>query len=65
LLVVMAVAAIASRWIQPLLFEQSAIDIRVFLAVCLEMLLVAVLASAAPAWRAMHTDPSEALRADA
>jgi predicted permease len=61
----MAVAAVASRWIQPLLFQQSAIDIRVYLAVCLAMLLVAVLASAAPAWTAMHTDPGEALRADA
>jgi ABC-type antimicrobial peptide transport system permease subunit len=57
-------AAAASRWIQPLLFRQSATDPLVYGAVGATMLAVAVLASALPALRATRTDPGSALRAE-
>jgi predicted permease len=57
-------AAASGRWLQPLLFQQSAIDARVYAAVVAILLMVAVMASAAPAWRAMRSDPNEALRGE-
>jgi predicted permease len=53
---------VASRWIQPLLFGQSALDPRVFGLVAAVMLLVALVASALPALRAMRADARGALR---
>ena len=57
-------ALLASRWIEPLLFETSAVDPIVLLAVCLTLAAVAVSASGIPARRAARTDPNLALRAD-
>ena len=57
-------AAGASRWIQPLLFRQSATDPAVYAGVAAAMVLVALLASARPALRASRADPNAALRAE-
>jgi ABC-type lipoprotein release transport system permease subunit len=47
-----------------MLFAQSAKDPTVFVAVAIVLLVVAVVASARPAMRAMRVDPSEVLRSD-
>ena len=60
----LAAALIAARWMQPLLFEESARDPLVFSAVGLLIGIVALLASAAPALRATRADPNTALRSD-
>jgi ABC-type antimicrobial peptide transport system permease subunit len=57
-------ALIASRWVQPLLFEQSARDPLVFAVVGGLMLVVALAASASPARRAAGADPNAALRSE-
>ena len=57
-------AVAASRWVQPLLFRQSAIDPLLYGAVAAVMLLVAVGASASPAVHASQADPNAALRAE-
>jgi ABC-type antimicrobial peptide transport system permease subunit len=57
-------AVAASRWVQPLLFRQDAIDPLVYAAVAALMLLVAVGASASPAMHAANADPNRALRAE-
>jgi putative ABC transport system permease protein len=57
-------AALASRWIQPLLFRQSATDPLVYGGVSAMMLVVALAASALPAFRAARADPNLALRAE-
>jgi predicted permease len=59
-----AVALAAARWLQPLLFHQSARDPIIFGAVALIMVLVALAASAGPALRAANADPNTALRAE-
>lgn len=58
------VATAAGRWLQPLLFQQSARDPLVFAGVGLLMLAVALGASALPATRAARADPARALRAE-
>jgi ABC-type antimicrobial peptide transport system permease subunit len=58
------VAALTSRWIQPLLFRQSATDPLVYGAVAAAMIVVALAASALPAYRATRADPNSALRAE-
>jgi ABC-type antimicrobial peptide transport system permease subunit len=58
------IAALQSRWIQPLLFHQSVTDPFVLAGVGSAMVVVALAASAAPAWRAARADPSAALRAE-
>ena len=58
------VALVAARWIQPLLFDESARDPVVFAAVGIMLVLVAVVASAVPALRATRADPNLALRSD-
>jgi ABC-type antimicrobial peptide transport system permease subunit len=57
-------ALVAARWVQPLLFAQSATDVRVFGAVGTVLILVAVAASALPARRATRVDPNTVLRTD-
>jgi ABC-type antimicrobial peptide transport system permease subunit len=57
-------ALLAARWVQPLLFAQSATDVRVFAAVGAVLIVVAVAASALPARRATRLDPNAVLRAD-
>jgi predicted permease len=54
----------ASTWIQPLLFQQSARDARVYGFVAVTMLLVAFIASALPARRAAEADPNVVLRSE-
>jgi ABC-type antimicrobial peptide transport system permease subunit len=58
------VALFSSRFIQPLLFHQSATDSTIYLAVGTVMLIVALAASALPALRAARADPNTALRAE-
>jgi putative ABC transport system permease protein len=58
------VALAASRWVQPLLFQQSAKDPAIYVAVSGIMLVVALTAAAAPALRATRADPNTALRAE-
>jgi putative ABC transport system permease protein len=57
-------ALVASRWVEPLLFQQSARDPVVYAIVGGIMLLVALAASASPARRAAHADPNAALRSE-
>jgi hypothetical protein len=59
----LGVAWLAARWVQPLLFGESARDPVVFLGVGLAVSIVSVVASAEPALRATRADPSSALRA--
>ena len=59
-----AIALSGGRWLQPLLFRQSAADPVVFGAVSAVMVLVALVASAVPAVRASRADPITALRTE-
>jgi ABC-type antimicrobial peptide transport system permease subunit len=59
-----AIAVGASRWIEPLLFRQSATDPVVFAGVVVTMLGVAIVACLVPALRASRADPNTALRAE-
>ena len=60
----LVVALAQSRWIQPLLFHQSATDPWILACVAGTMLAVAIAAGVAPAWRAARADPNHALRAE-
>lgn len=51
-------------WIEPLLFQTSAFDLRVYLAVPAMMLATAVVAGLIPSVQATRIDPMEALRSD-
>ena len=57
-------ALAAGRFVEPLLFETSAREPLILAGVAVTLLVVAVLASALPAWRAARIEPSVALRAD-
>jgi predicted permease len=59
-----AIAFAAARWVQPLLFQQSAKDPLVFGAVGVLLAAVTLLASGLPALRATRADPNTVLRAD-
>jgi len=54
----------ASRWLEPLLFQQSPRDPVVYTAVGAVLVLVALAASGAPAVRASRADPNAALRSE-
>jgi putative ABC transport system permease protein len=54
----------AGHWVQPLLYQESAHDPLVFIAVAVILAVVAVAASAIPASRAVRVDPSIALRTE-
>jgi putative ABC transport system permease protein len=58
------IAVLAGRWIEPLLFEQSARDPVVFGSVALLLLAISAFATAAPALWASRVDPNVTLRAD-
>lgn len=59
-----AVALGVGRFIEPLLFETRADDPRLFAMIAGALVVVAVAASWAPAWRAARVDPNVALRAE-
>jgi putative ABC transport system permease protein len=54
----------AGRWIEPLLFDTSPRNPAVFLLVGVVLLVVGLLASVIPAWRAARVNPVEALRGE-
>jgi putative ABC transport system permease protein len=58
------VSIFATRALTSLLYDTSAHDLRTFIAVPSILALVALGASMFPAWRAIHTDPMIALRAE-
>jgi ABC-type antimicrobial peptide transport system permease subunit len=58
----LAIALVGARWMQPLLFEESARDPIVFAGVAAVVCLVSLIASAGPAVRATRADPNTALR---
>ena len=60
----LTIALTAARWIEPLLYKQSAKDPVVLGAVALVMLTVGALATLAPALRAIRADPTRALRSE-
>jgi len=60
----LALPLVAARWVQPLLFKQSATDPATYAVVGAAMILAALAASAIPARRAMRADPNVALRSD-
>jgi predicted permease len=60
----LALAAVAGRWVEPLLFRMSARDPVTFAVVGATMLLGALAATAIPARRAARADPGVALRAE-
>ena len=64
LVIGLAVAGFAGRYIEPLLFEISPRDPRVLLGSAALLVTIAVTAAALPAWRAAHVHPTEALRDD-
>jgi len=57
-------ALFAARWVQPLLYAQSAKDVTVYGAVASTLIIVALLASAIPARRAVRVDPNAVLRSE-
>ena len=58
------IALWGAKWMDGLMFRQSPRDPLVFGVVALVLLLVALLASSGPAWRASRVDPNIALRGD-
>jgi predicted permease len=59
-----ALALVAARWIEPLLFRQSATDPMVLISVSGLLILVTLAACSVPAARAVRADPNTVLRAD-
>ena len=59
-----AIALAAGRWVEPLLFGETARDPLVFAGVATVLILVAAAATAIPALRAARVDPNVALRTE-
>ena len=59
-----ALAVMSARWLQPLLFQQSATDPWIYVGVSAAMTIVALVASLVPAVRASRADPITALRTE-
>ncbi len=59
-----ALAVAAARWIEPLLFRESATDPAVFAFVGVVLVVIAVVACSVPAAKAVRADPNTVLRAD-
>jgi len=59
-----ALAVMSARWLQPLLFQQSATDPWIYAGVSAAMTVVALVASVIPAIRASRADPITALRTE-
>jgi putative ABC transport system permease protein len=59
-----ALALLAARWVEPLLFRQSARDPATYVTVAATILVIAAAASLIPARRAARVDPSVALRSE-
>ncbi|HWH50858.1 MAG TPA: hypothetical protein VN651_04905, partial [Gemmatimonadaceae bacterium] len=57
-------AAAATRLLQAMLFQTTALDATTFVVVPIVLAMVAALATLIPALRATHTDPIVAIRAD-
>jgi ABC-type antimicrobial peptide transport system permease subunit len=60
----MLVSLFGARWLQPMLFRQSATDPSIYAGAGVLLVVAAITACAAPAWRAARADPNLALRAD-
>jgi putative ABC transport system permease protein len=60
----LAGSAAAVRLIQSMLYQTQALDPAVYASVTATLLMVAVLACLAPAWRASRLEPSQALRTE-
>jgi ABC-type antimicrobial peptide transport system permease subunit len=60
----LGIAFVAARWMQPLLFQQSARDPLIYGGVGALIVVVALVATAVPALRATRADPNTALRSD-
>jgi len=57
-------ALLAARLLDTVLFEVSATDPLTFAGVTLALVVIALLASIAPAWRAVRIDPARTLLAE-
>lgn len=60
----LALAAVASRWVEPLLYRASGRDPVTYGAVAALMMVVGLVAGAVPSIRAVRADPNRALRVD-
>jgi hypothetical protein len=60
----LTVAAVVAPWLEPLLYKQGPRDPAVYAGVAMILIGVGLLASLAPALRAIRADPNRALRAD-
>jgi ABC-type lipoprotein release transport system permease subunit len=58
------IALSASRWIEPLLFEQAARDPQIIIGAGGLLVLVSIIAAARPALRASRVNPSQVLQSD-
>jgi ABC-type antimicrobial peptide transport system permease subunit len=59
-----ALAIAGARWIEPLLFRESAMDPAVFALVGVVLVMIAAVACTVPAAKAVRADPNTVLRSD-
>jgi len=60
----LGISVLAGRFVAPLLFETSPYQPTILVAAVLSMLLVTIVATLLPTWRALRVDPLVALRSD-